>query len=357
MPAAGQGIAAEPAGRITIAGTQFRVGTNRIWINGANTPWHVWNEFGGDFDAAWWDNHFQKLHENGINATRVWISCSGEKGIQIDANGRVTGCTPKFWRDVDGLFQIARNRRVYIDATLLSYDHFSSNHSRFREWRMMLTNSDNVDALVTNYITPFVQRYGGNPWLWCVDLCNEPDWIHENAKCGKMDWRPFQVYVAKAAAAIHAGSPVLVTLGVCMGPKYLARPPGTNVFSDETLRALANGDAGARLDFYSPHYYDWERPIGGNLFQMSPADYPMAAGKPIVIGECPVSGAGRQTLKDNYEAAFNHGWQGAMGWSSDGVDRTGGLEGLTPATRAIYAEHPEVVFPKASAVRTGDGGQ
>ncbi len=52
-----------------------------------------------------------------------------------------------------------------------------------------------------------------------------------------------------------------------------------------------------------------------------------------------------------------YGWQGAMGWSSDGVDRNGSLEDLAPATRAIYAEHPEVVFPKTSVGKIGDGGQ
>ena len=50
IAAAEKAVAAEPTGRITIDGTHFIVGTNQIWINGANTPWHVWNEFGGKFD-------------------------------------------------------------------------------------------------------------------------------------------------------------------------------------------------------------------------------------------------------------------------------------------------------------------
>ena len=33
--------------RIVIAEGQFRAGADRIWINGANTPWHSWNDFGG----------------------------------------------------------------------------------------------------------------------------------------------------------------------------------------------------------------------------------------------------------------------------------------------------------------------
>jgi len=357
IEAAEHAFAAEPAERITVAGAQFMVGTNRIWINGANTPWHVWNEFGGDFDAAWWDNHFRKLHENGINATRVWISCNGETGINIDPSGHLLGCTPQFWTNVDSLLQIARTRRVYIDATLLSFDHFQRSHPNYMRWRRMLLNGETIDSMVTNYVVPFVARYKTNPWLWSVDLCNEPDWIHENEICGKMEWRPFQIYVAKAAAGVHANSPVLVTLGICMGPKYLGRPPGTNVFSDATLQALAHGDPGARLDFYTPHYYDWQKVIGGNPFYKSPSDYPMSLGKPIVIGECSVKGTAQHSIIADYEGAFNHGWQGVMGWTSDGVDRNGSLKELAPATRAIYAEHPDLVFPKTSSVNIANDGQ
>jgi hypothetical protein len=103
----------------------------------------------------------------------------------------------------------------------------------------MLTDSGKIDSMVTNYVVPFVVRYRDNPWLWCFDLCNEPDWIYENDRCGKIPWEWFQTYVAKAAAAIHANSQVLVTVGICMGPKYTARPPGTNVVSDEVLQARA----------------------------------------------------------------------------------------------------------------------
>jgi hypothetical protein len=340
-------IGGEPAERIQVAGTQFTVGTNRIWINGANTPWHVWNEFGGDFDSAWWDRHLQILHENGINATRVWISCNGETGIDIDPSGHVRGCTPQFWSNLDSLLQIAGRRRVYIDATLLSFDHFSRGHPNYLRWRRMLLSEEAVDSMVRNYVVPLVARYKTNAWLWSVDLCNEPDWIHENERCGKLDWRPFQIYVAKAAAAIHTRSPVLVTVGITMAGKYLARPPGTNIFEDAMLQALAHGDPGARLDFYSPHYYDWEKPMGGNPFYQSPSDYPISQGKPVVIGECPAKGTAQHAIKDDYESAFNHGWQGVMGWTSNGVDGNGSLEELAPATRAIHATHPGLIFPKS----------
>lgn len=206
--------------RITVSGTEFRAGTNRIWINGANTPWHVWNEFGGKFNEAWWDHHFELMHENGINASRVWIACDGGGGINIDSNGHVTGCTPKFWADLDALLRIAERHQVYIMATLISFDHFSEGKAHYQGWRKMITNTANIDSMVTNYVVPVVQRYRDDPWLWCVDLCNEPDWISENARCGKISWDWIQTYFARAALGVHTHSRALVTVGIAMGPKY-----------------------------------------------------------------------------------------------------------------------------------------
>lgn len=49
--------------RITIKNNEFTVNGKRIWINGANTPWNKWNDFGGAYNDTWWDSHFAKLHE------------------------------------------------------------------------------------------------------------------------------------------------------------------------------------------------------------------------------------------------------------------------------------------------------
>jgi hypothetical protein len=334
--------------RITISGSEFHAGTDRIWINGANTPWHDWNDFGGKFDTAWWDKHFQKLHENGINATRVWISCSGDVGINISPTGQVSGCTPAFWSDLDALFRIAQDRQVYVMATLISFDHFSSVHSNYRRWRNMITDSNNVDSLVANYVVPFVNRYKNNPWLWSIDLCNEPDWIHENAECGKLPWQSIQTYFGKASAAVHANSDILVTVGIAMGPKYLSDTRATNVLSDRALQSLAGGDPRAWVDFYSPHYYDWQGSINhGNPFYMGPVVYGLPGNRPALFGEFPTKGTANHATAQDYESAYENGWQGAMGWTSNGVDTNGSLVQLGPATRAFRDSHNFLVFPVA----------
>jgi hypothetical protein len=88
---------------------------------------------GGDFDPSWWDAHFQLLHDRGINATRIWISCSGDVGIEIDENGHVSGATPAYWSDLGRLLDIAQKHEVYVLATLMSFDHFKSDESQFQE--------------------------------------------------------------------------------------------------------------------------------------------------------------------------------------------------------------------------------
>src|SRR5437764_1190893 len=93
------------AQRISVSGTEFRANGHRIWISGTNTPWENWNDFGGKFDPAWWRSQLHALHENHVNATRVWLSCDGQNDSPgIAPDGRVTSPTAKFWKDTDQLF-------------------------------------------------------------------------------------------------------------------------------------------------------------------------------------------------------------------------------------------------------------
>lgn len=335
--------------RITVSGTQFLAGGKRIWINGANTPWHSWNDFGGSFDYNWWDNHFKQLHDNGINATRVWITCNGEVGINISDSGQISGATQAHWNNLDSLFQIAQSRQVYIMATLMSFDHFSDSHTNYPKWRSWLTNSSNIDSYVSNYLIPFLNRYKNNPWLWSVDLMNEPDWVYENSNCGNISWDWLQTYFAKASRAVHENSSVLVTVGIGMIKYNSATCPGAqgDKVSDSALQAKVN-DPDARLDFYSPHYYPWQDPYFGIPFYKTPGNYGLETGKPAVVGECPAVGSTGHTITQDYENAYQNGWQGVMPWTSNGVDSNGSLTDMGPATRAFRDNHYELVFPSGA---------
>lgn len=333
--------------RIAVSGSQFSAGGTRIWLNGANTPWNGWNDFGGSFDATWWTSHFQSLKDNKINCTRVWITCNGEVGININAAGVVSGATTDHWEDLDSLFSIAASKGVYIMATLVSFDHTKNNHPNYQRWRNMLNSSSNTDTFVNNYVVPFVNRYKTNNYLWSIDLMNEPDWSYENAESGNMSWSVLQRYFAKAAVAIHANSNILVTVGIAMGPKYNSETLGTNVVSDSALQAQV-ADSRAKLDFWSSHHYDWMSDVWSNPFYGSPSSYGLNSSKPAIIGECPAVGTSGHTTAQDYENAYVNGWQGAQAWTSNGVDSMGGMPQLAPATIAFYNNHPTLVYPSAA---------
>ncbi len=337
-------------GRITVSGTKFYAGGNEIWINGTNTPWHSWNDFGGSFDYTWWDNHFQELRNHGVNSTRVWITCNGEVGINIDSSGAVSGATAAHWSNLDSLFQIAQNRGVYIMATMMSFDHFKNSHANYMSWRNMLNSDTNIDSYVNNYLIPFVNRYKNNPWLWSIDLMNEPDWVYENADSGNISWDRLQTYFAKGAVAIHQNSSILTTVGIAMVKYNSATVGGAqgNKVSDAALKAKVNSPL-ARVDFYSPHYYGWMDQYWGIPTYMTPDQYGIVHDRPVILGEMPAKGSTNHTITDDFFNAHTNGWAGLMPWTSNGVDSNGSLTDMGPATQAFRDSYFNLVFPTSDS--------
>ena len=342
--------------RISIQDGRFAVdgGMKPIWINGTNTPWNKWNDFGGGYNDAWWDNHFAALHENGVNAVRVWINCNNDqKAVLIDDNGFVSGVSNKHWTDLDLFFATAERHGIYIMATILSFDHFKNTGSRpsANRWREMVQSDETVDSFIEHYTLSFVERYKDNPYLWSIDLMNEPDWVHENAECGNLAWGDISRFFARNAAAIRENSPVLVTVGMSF-PKYNADGAGYegNKVSDTFLQSIYPSEYAA-LDFWSPHYYDWVGQWYGVPFTSTPAGprsrggWGLDGSKPALIGECPAAGSAGSTLAADYLNAIENGWQGVMPWTSNGVDGNGGFDELASATRHIAELYPELIFP------------
>ena len=184
----------------------------------------------------------------------------------------ITGAIARHWADLDRFFETAARRHIYIMATLLSFDHFKSTGSRpaAQRWRTMLKSEAASRSFAENYTIPFVQRYKDNPWLWSIDIINEPDWIYENEECGQIPWEHISYFLAVNAAAIRENSTILVTVGMSF-PKYNADGSGYegNKVSDAFLQSLYPNPH-ARLDFWSPHYYDWVGPWYGVPFYVKP---------------------------------------------------------------------------------------
>ena len=327
------------AQRITVKGNRFQVDGKEIWISGANTPWKTWNEFGNKFDTAWWRAHFRELREAGVNCTRVWISCSGDNASPgIDADGHVSAPTPAFWRDLDSLFAIAQETRVYLMLSLISFDHSKPGNRNAAAWKRMYSSPEGRQSFIDNYTVPLVERYKHNPWFFAVDVGNELVWTWENHKVARKDALDL---VARVANAVHARSKVLVCEGEGAGPKYNSDKYEGNFYSDKALGAL---QPGAFVDFYNIHFYNWVKPHFGSPFERSPADYGMDH-KPCIIGECPARGSAGQSIADNYRNAFAKGWQGIMPWTSNGADRNGNLTAMSPGLEWLVKTHPQLIDP------------
>ncbi len=333
---------------IRIQGNKFYVDPDkRIWLNGVNTPWNNWNDFNGNFKRDWWNSHFRLLKSYGINCTRVWISCDGNGAVKTDSSG-VTGLSADFFKDCDTLFAIARRNEIYIDATMMSFDHCRDNHANFRNWRNIITNPDASQTFIEKYLVPFVNRYKNNPYLFAIDLCNEPEWIAENEEDGELPVNNLQRFFAMCAAAVHHNSKVPVTIGsACI--KWNSDNAGFagNYWKNSALQAAYN-DPGAFLDFYCIHYYAWVHPWFRSPFEMSPADYGIDD-RPVIIEESPGKDDGLKeiqiTLADSYEMALEKGYQGNMPWTSNGVDHNGDINTIGPATLSFKNSHPTLVWP------------
>lgn len=350
MPEKDYETTTDGSARVTVDGTKFMVGDKELWLNGVNAPWDKWNDFGGGFNFEFWQDHFQKLHNSGVNAARIWVVCNGDVGMLISADGTFDGATTAHWEDLDNLFYLAEQYQIYIMATVQSFDNFKDSNQNYNAWRALIQDSDKTDRFVDNYIVPFVQRYGKSDYFWSVDLCNEPDWIVENEECGKFDWLYLEQYYAKAAAAIHANSDVLVTVGMGM-IKYNSDSQQGNKISDSELQSTLSGDkydkSLAYVDFYSTHWYTWMQGMWGYPFGESPTDFGLDGTKPSVIGECPaVASDSDFDITSAYEEAYNNGWNGVFAWKTSGQDDGCGLWlDIQPAIEKMAGICEDKIFP------------
>ena len=350
MPEKDYETTTDGSARVTVDGTKFMVGDKELWLNGVNAPWDKWNDFGGGFNFEFWQDHFQKLHNSGVNAARIWVVCNGDVGMLISADGTFDGATTAHWEDLDNLFYLAEQYQIYIMATVQSFDNFKDSNQNYNAWRALIQDSDKTDRFVDNYIVPFVQRYGKSDYFWSVDLCNEPDWIVENEECGKLDWLYLEQYYAKAAAAIHANSDVLVTVGMGM-IKYNSDSQQGNKISDSELQSTLSGDkydkSLAYVDFYSTHWYTWMQGMWGYPFGESPTDFGLDGTKPSVIGECPaVASDSDFDITSAYEKAYNNGWNGVFAWKTSGQDDGCGLWlDIQPAIEKMAGICEDKIFP------------
>lgn len=335
--------------RVTVSGDKFYVGGNEIFFSGMNAPWQNWNDFNGGMDEEFWETEFRRFKEDHINCVRIWVNCDGESIVDLNRDGSIASISEKHWEDLETLFDLAKKYKVYVMPTLLSFDHFKNGSGPY--WRALIESKENCDEYAEKYVKEFCSRFGDNEYVFSVDLMNEPDWVYENEECGQIPWENISYLFAKCAATVHENSEILVTVGMGI-VKYNSEDYEGDKVSDEYLQSLYD-DPGAYLDFYSTHYYNWQRPWFQMPVGMTPEEFKLHTDKPCMIGETHNDDDGEigMSLTDKYKDLYDHGWSGILVWSqTDGSEESWYHYDLTKAaTNALYEYIPNKIYPLDNA--------
>lgn len=338
--------------RVTVEGTKLMVDGKELWVNGANTPWQNWNDFNGNMDVDFWESNFAQLKEDKINCTRIWVNCNGMGTVQLKTTGEIKSINEAHWTDLDKLFEIAEKYQIYVMPTLLSFDHFKEPNSGCDRWRLLVTNKEYADSFAEQYAAEFAKRYKDCEYILGVDIMNEPDWVHENQECGQLSWDDLSYFFGKCAAAIHENSDMLVTVGLGI-IKYNSDSFDGNKISDAYLQELT-GDEKAYVDFYSTHYYIWERQWYGFPFDKTPVEFGLDDTKPALIGETSNDDEkdSGMSLADKYKSSYDNGWCGVMAWMDYHSDDSSGCDSVwyrydltQEAAHTMYELIPEKIYP------------
>ena len=187
------------------------------------------------------------------------------------------------------------------------------------------------------------------------EICNEPEWIFENAGShGGMTFEDVQKMHAMIAAAIHKISDKPVTTGSA-APKWNSEifkanhdPKLGNMWSDEALSSSIN-DPEAYLDFYQYHWYPWQTQYLGSPFTKTTAYYEVTD-KPVLVGESSGQDISdtyfNQTVVEMYENAFNNGFAGVCAWKTPQNDGHGTFEEIAVATNAFVITSYSIHYTK-----------
>ncbi|MCM1275623.1 MAG: cellulase family glycosylhydrolase [Lachnospiraceae bacterium] len=333
--------------RVEVNDMKFTVNGKELWINGANTPWQNWNDFVGNMDEAFWDNELARLAEDGINCTRIWISCNGEGVVKLNDSGGILSINEGHWSDLDKLFTLAEKHNVYLMPTLLSFDHFKEPKNSALRWRALIGSTETADAYAEKYVKEFCKRYGNRDCIFAIDIMNEPDWVYENEECGQIEWEHLSYFFGKCAQTIHENSDILVTVGMGI-IKYNSDKFEGNKVSDEYLYELTGSDK-AYLDFYSTHYYNWQKPWFGFPCDKSPEAFGLDGTKPCLIGETHNDDEAEigMSLSEKYRSVYDNGWCGIMVWmQTNGEEDVWYEYGLTEKAANYMAEYiPDKIYP------------
>lgn len=352
---------------VSIGGNKFYVNGKEIFFSGINAAWQRQPDYsldflGRNFDYNWWNTELQRCKDNKMNMVRIWIHGAGNYSPSLNGDGLVTGATSQFWTDMDRLVQIATDKKIYIMPTFWSFDMVKNQgSSKYMQYRQIINDVNKTRWYTEYFLIPFVQRYNSKPYVMGYDICNEPEHIWRDANCGNLPRNNVVRFVAWCAAAINAHSSKPVTVGsmwiIFNSNKFGTGwdPNAGNNYSDASLQAQY-ANTNARLDFWSPHWYQWQS--SGGSFNTTIGNWMDNGNKPSLVGETyggdvngstPQNSAGWNITMANYiKQSYWNGYAGVLGWKNphENSDNMGTFNGVANGTRDFHANYPSLVYPQ-----------
>ena len=352
-------------------GNRLVINGNRIFISGMNIAWNNFARDVGDQNVSInpFVNQFKQIKAAGGNAVRWWLHTDAQVDPKMNEQGQVTGIGSKTIDNIRQVLDSAYSYGIVVSLTLFSFDLLNDEGgnkttAQVARNEKFLTVPENLDSYIENALIPMLTGVGNHPAIMCWEVFNEPEGM-TNDKGGwssrKIAFSHVLRFTGKIAAEVHKHTKKMASTGVHEFIKL-------KNYSDDILKAAANGDELAYLDFYMAHYYPEYVGTTGSPFHNNAAFWNMD--RPILIGEFPAqswgSGTGysmaqpgtAMTITAAYEYAYDNGYSGVMSWSmTEGdVAKFGNFNTTKPALENLYAKHKADIDVKdvEIVVPTGD---
>jgi hypothetical protein len=257
------------------------------------------------------------------------------------SDGSVLGLSSTFTADLTSLAKLAEESKVVLQICLWSFDMCKKGEAPGDPHADLISNVTKTDGYIANALEPMLVALKSSPNV-LIEVINEPEWCMHGPGNTDVQVAPaeMQRFVAKIAAAVHKHGKKVTVGSASLKWNSDGGSGEINYWSDSALK-LAYSSAGAHLDHYQIHYYDWmynDRWGYDPCRQNATVAY-WKLDKPTVVGEL-MATSKHYTSSQMLKCAFDHGFIGDMFWAYN--DPKFPVAAALPALKESAAQHSDI---------------